>query len=61
MPTPAPAPAWSGQSGASGDPSMTAEAIRAAAANFGNCLERLWPPAARRGVSRAVFTDYTAR
>ncbi len=59
MPTPAPAPAWSGQSGASGDPSMTADAIRAAAANFGKCLERLWPLAARHGVSRAVFIKYT--
>src|SRR5579883_3117054 len=29
---------WSGQSGASGHPLMTAEAIRAAAADFGNCL-----------------------
>src|SRR5579864_1172190 len=43
-------PQWSGESGASGDPRMTAEAIRAAAANFHDCLERLWPAAARRGV-----------
>ena len=43
---------WSGQSGASGNPLMTADAIRAAAADFGNCLERLWPEAARRGISR---------
>ena len=41
---------WSGQSGASGNPLMTADAIRAAAADFGNCIERLWPEAARRGV-----------
>ena len=27
-------PVWSGESGASGDPSMSADAIRAAAANF---------------------------
>ena len=54
------APPWSGQSGGSGDPDMTAEAIRAAAANFGNCIERLWPAAARRGVTRAVFTASTA-
>jgi membrane-bound lytic murein transglycosylase B len=54
------APPWSGQSGGSGDPSMTAEAIRAAAANFGNCLAGLWPMAARRGVSRNVFTAYTS-
>jgi membrane-bound lytic murein transglycosylase B len=53
------APQWSGQSGASGDPSMTAEAIRAAAADFPNCLERLWPAAARRGVTRTVYIAYT--
>jgi lytic murein transglycosylase len=57
----APAPEWSGQSGASGDPRMSADAIRAAAANFHQCLERLWPAAARRGVSRETFTAYTAR
>jgi lytic murein transglycosylase len=51
---------WSGQSGASGDPQMTADAIRAAAADFANCLEGLWPDAARRGVSRANFERYTA-
>jgi lytic murein transglycosylase len=63
LPAPAastPAPPWSGQSGGSGDPDMTAEAIRAAAANFGNCIERLWPAAARRGVTRAVFAAATA-
>lgn len=52
--------AWSGESGASGHPLMTADAIRAAAANFHSCLERLWPAAARRGVSRSVFTTETA-
>ena len=51
---------WSGESGSSGHPLMEAEAIRAAAANFANCLERLWPLAARRGVSRATFDTYTA-
>jgi peptidoglycan lytic transglycosylase B len=57
---PAPsAPPWSGEDGASGDPSMSATAIRQAAANFHNCLERLWPQAARRHVSRAVFERYT--
>ena len=50
---------WSGQSGASGNPLMTADAIRAAAADFGNCIERLWPDAARRGVSRATFERFT--
>ncbi|HTQ82277.1 MAG TPA: lytic murein transglycosylase [Pseudolabrys sp.] len=53
------APEWSGQSGGSGDPSMTADAIRAAAADFHNCLERLWPLAARRGVTRGVYTAAT--
>jgi membrane-bound lytic murein transglycosylase B len=46
---------WSGESGASNHPLMTAQAIRAAAANFGNCLAGLWPQAQRRGVTRAVF------
>jgi membrane-bound lytic murein transglycosylase B len=54
------APPWSGKSGGSGDPRMSAEAIRADAANFHNCLERLWPQAARRHVSRAIFQRYTA-
>jgi membrane-bound lytic murein transglycosylase B len=53
------APDWSGQSGSSGHPLMTAQAILAAAANFRNCLEGLWPDAARRGVSRATFETYT--
>jgi lytic murein transglycosylase len=51
---------WSGQSGASGNPLMTADAIRAAAADFGNCLERLWLEAARRGISRASYERFTA-
>jgi lytic murein transglycosylase len=50
--------AWSGESGASGHPLMTAEAIRASAAKFHSCLQRLWPAAARRGVSRTTFTKY---
>ena len=54
------APPWSGQSGASGDPSMTAEAIRAAASDFRRCLENLWPAVARRHVSRATYQRYTA-
>jgi lytic murein transglycosylase len=56
---PAEEPPWSGQPGASGDPRMSAEAIRAAAANFHQCLEQLWPAAARRNVSRATFDRYT--
>jgi membrane-bound lytic murein transglycosylase B len=51
---------WSGESGASGHPLMTADAIRAAAANFHACLEGLWPEAERRSVPRAVFDAQTA-
>jgi peptidoglycan lytic transglycosylase B len=51
---------WSGESGSSGHPAMDASAIRAAAADFPACLERLWPEAARRGVSRASFDRHTA-
>ncbi len=50
---------WSGESGASGHPLMQADAIRAAAANFGNCIAGYWPDAARRGVTRAAFETYT--
>jgi membrane-bound lytic murein transglycosylase B len=50
---------WSGESGASGHPLMTADAIRAAAANFASCLEAMWPEAARRGVPRPVFDAQT--
>jgi peptidoglycan lytic transglycosylase B len=53
-------PEWSGESGASGHPLMTAEAIRAAAANFQACLAGLWPEAERRAVPRAVFEAQTA-
>jgi len=53
-------PEWSGVSGPSGDPLMTAEAIREAAANFPQCIERLWQAAARRGISRSVYQTYTA-
>jgi membrane-bound lytic murein transglycosylase B len=49
------APEWSGESGASNHPLMTAQAIRAAATNFRSCLAALWPMAERRGVPRAVF------
>jgi membrane-bound lytic murein transglycosylase B len=55
-----PGTGWSGQSGASGNPLMTVDAIRAAAADFPDCVERLWPDAARRGVSRATFEHFTA-
>src|SRR5260221_8513588 len=39
---------------------MTAEAIREAAGNLPSCVERLWQPAARRGISRTVLQTYTA-
>jgi membrane-bound lytic murein transglycosylase B len=52
-------PPWSGLSGASGDPRMSAAAIRSAADNFHHCIESLWPLAARRHVSRATFERYT--
>src|SRR6478672_8549911 len=61
LPPPAQAaPEWSGESGGSGHPLMTAEAIRAAAASFHACIDRLWPAAARRGISRSTFQTYTA-
>jgi len=50
---------WSGESGASGHPQMTADAIRAAAANFNQCLAGLSAEAARRGVPRANFDNFT--
>jgi len=53
-------PPWSGTSGSSGHPLMTAEAIIAAAADFSNCLDRLWPEAARRGISRETYINHTA-
>jgi len=56
---PGASPEWSGQSGASGHPLMTADAIRAAAVNFHDCLEALWPDAARRGVPRPLFDAQT--
>jgi membrane-bound lytic murein transglycosylase B len=63
VPAQAPAPAgpsdWTGQPGSSGHPLMTTEAILTAAGNFGNCLEGLWPDAAKRGVTRATFDTYT--
>ena len=46
---------WTGEDGASGHPLMRASAIRAAAANFRNCLEAIWPLAQRRNVPRQLF------
>jgi membrane-bound lytic murein transglycosylase B len=57
---PAGAREWSGQSGASRHPLMTADAIRAAAADFGNCIAGLMPAAEQRGISRDAFEHYTA-
>src|SRR6516225_10777347 len=59
VPGSSPDAGWSGQSGASGSLLMSADAIRVAAADFGNCIERLWPEAARRGGSRATFERFT--
>jgi lytic murein transglycosylase len=53
-------PGWTGQSGASGDPRMTREAVLDAAGSFESCLGRLWPEAARRGVSQRTFAAATA-
>lgn len=55
----APTP-WSGEDGGSGHPTMTADAIRHAAANFSHCVAGLWPDASRRGVTAANFQRFTA-
>ena len=52
---------WSGESGASGHPLMTAAAIRQAAANFPACLERFWPLAAKRAITRDFYQRATAQ
>jgi lytic murein transglycosylase len=49
---------WTGEDGSSGHPEMKASAIRAAARNFPNCLEGLWPLAQKRGVTRASFDKH---
>ena len=51
---------WSGESGGSGHPLMTATAIRSAAANFHACLERIWPQAAKRSITREFYQTATA-
>jgi lytic murein transglycosylase len=50
---------WSGEPGASGHPLMLPDAILGAVADFKNCIERIWPEAARRGISRASFERFT--
>jgi membrane-bound lytic murein transglycosylase B len=57
-PAPSPPREWTGESGASGHPTMQASAIRGAAANFSSCLEGLWPLAAKRNISRATYDKY---
>lgn len=52
--------AWSGEPGASGHPLMMPSAILAAVADFKNCIERMGPDAARRGIPRARFDQFTA-
>ena len=54
IPEPATPPAAEGPT----HPLMTPQAIAAASADFGVCLERLWPQAAKRGVSRATYETY---
>src|SRR6267378_3258355 len=51
---------WTGQPGASGHPDMMPDAIVAAAANFPNCVAAMWPDAAKRGISRDAFDQFTA-
>lgn len=58
--SPSATPTWSGEDGASGHPQMTADAIRQAAADFPHCLARMWPDAARRGVTMANYRHFTA-
>ena len=50
--------AWSGEPGASGHPLMMPDAILAAVADFKNCIERMWPDAAKRGITRASFDRF---
>src|SRR6476661_5634015 len=51
-----PEPAVPEQPAAGGvHPSMTPQAIAEATADFGVCLERLWPQAAKRGITRATY------
>jgi lytic murein transglycosylase len=52
-------PAWSGESGSSGHPLMTSDAIRSSAANFQHCLQSLAPLAAKRGIPKREYDGYT--
>jgi membrane-bound lytic murein transglycosylase B len=51
---------WGGQLGASAHPLMTGDAIRAAAAEFANCITGARQEAAQRGVTPANFERHTA-
>lgn len=51
---------WSGESGASGTPEMTSDAIRTAAANFQSCIARMEPLAAQHGIPRENFVRFTS-
>lgn len=55
LPEPA-APAPAAEGGL--HPLMTPQAIAQATADFGVCLERLWPQAAKRGISRTTYETY---
>jgi membrane-bound lytic murein transglycosylase B len=60
LPVPPGSAPWSGQDGASGNPLMTASAIREAAGNFVRCVADMWPDAARRGITEDNFKRFTA-
>jgi membrane-bound lytic murein transglycosylase B len=52
-------PEWSGESGSSGHPLMSADAIRAAAADFQSCLQRMYPDASKRGIPKQAYDAFT--
>lgn len=52
-------PRASGLSRGSLDPATSAEAVRRMTADFQDCLARLWPLAARRGIARAHYARWT--
>jgi membrane-bound lytic murein transglycosylase B len=58
-----PAPAVTGSlpvaAAGSGHPLMQEDALMAAMAGFAECIESLWPTAARPGISRAGFERHT--
>ena len=52
-------PEWSGESGSSGHPLMSSDAIRSAAADFQNCLQGLYPAASKRGIPKQAYDSLT--